>query len=102
MLAVAGPAAAQDKFPSRPVKILVPYGPGGATDILARVMAEGMRQSLGQSFVVENKPGSFGIAPLQELARSRADGYTLFVRNVSPNALTPLFFGTKLSFNYAD
>ncbi|HEX9464567.1 MAG TPA: tripartite tricarboxylate transporter substrate binding protein [Alphaproteobacteria bacterium] len=102
MLAVAGPAAAQDKFPSRPVKILVPYGPGGATDILARVMAEGMRQSLGQSFVVENKPGAFGIVALEELARSRADGYTLFVGNVSTNAITPMLFSKKMSFNYAD
>ena len=54
-------ASAQDKYPSRPVKIIVPYAPGGATDITARLFGEQMRQSLGQQFVVESKPGAFGI-----------------------------------------
>ena len=55
------PASAQDKYPSKPVKIVVPYAPGGATDITSRLFGEQMRQSLGQQFVVENKPGAFGI-----------------------------------------
>jgi tripartite-type tricarboxylate transporter receptor subunit TctC len=93
-------AAAQDKFPSKPVKILVPYAPGGATDIVARIVAEPMRQSLGQSFVVENKPGAFGILAIEEMARARADGYTLQVGNVSTNAITPVFFASKLKVNY--
>jgi tripartite-type tricarboxylate transporter receptor subunit TctC len=93
-------AGAQDKFPSKPVKILVPYAPGGATDIVARIVAEPMRQSLGQSFVVENKPGAFGILAIEEMARARADGYTLQVGNVSTNAITPVFFASKLKVNY--
>ena len=76
-LALAGAAVAQDKYPSRPVKILVPYAPGGATDIVARIVAEPIRQSLGQSFVVENKPGAFGMLAIEEMARARPDGYTL-------------------------
>ena len=93
-------AGAQDKFPSKPVKILVPYAPGGATDIVARIVAEPMRQSLGQSFVVENKPGAFGILAIEEMARARADGYTLQVGNVSTNAITPVFFASKFKVNY--
>jgi tripartite-type tricarboxylate transporter receptor subunit TctC len=93
-------AGAQDKFPSKPVKILVPYAPGGATDIVTRIVAEPMRQSLGQSFVVENKPGAFGILAIEEMARARADGYTLQVGNVSTNAITPVIFASKFKANY--
>jgi tripartite-type tricarboxylate transporter receptor subunit TctC len=93
-------AGAQDKFPSKPVKILVPYAPGGATDIVARIVAEPIRQSLGQSFVVENKPGAFGILAIEEMARARPDGYTLQVGNVSTNAITPVIFASKFKINY--
>jgi len=93
-------AGAQDKFPSKPVRILVPYAPGGATDIVARIVAEPLRQSLGQSFVVENKPGAYGILAIEEMARARADGYTLQVGNVSTNAITPVFFASKFKINY--
>jgi tripartite-type tricarboxylate transporter receptor subunit TctC len=93
-------AGAQDKFPSKPVKILVPYAPGGATDIVARIVAEPMRQSLGQSFVVENKPGAFGILAIEEMARARPDGYTIQVGNVSTNAITPVIFTSKFKVNY--
>jgi tripartite-type tricarboxylate transporter receptor subunit TctC len=97
---IAGQAAAQEKFPSRPIKILVPYAPGGATDIVARVIAENMRQTLGQNVLVENKPGAFGIIAIEELARSKPDGYTLMVGNVSTNAITPVLFKKKMSFDY--
>lgn len=97
---LAGPAVAQEKFPSRPIKILVPYAPGGATDIVARVIAEHMRQTLGQNVLVENKPGAFGIIAIEELARSKPDGYTLMTGNVSTNAITPVLFKSKMSFDY--
>jgi tripartite-type tricarboxylate transporter receptor subunit TctC len=93
-------ASAQDKYPSKPVKIVVPYAPGGATDITSRLFGEQMRQSLGQQFVVENKPGAFGILAIEEMARSRPDGYTLFVGNVSTNAITPVLYQKKLSINF--
>ena len=93
-------ASAQDKYPSKPVKIVVPYAPGGATDITSRLFGEQMRQSLGQQFVVENKPGAFGILAIEEMARSRPDGYTLFVGNVSTNAITPVLFQKKFSINF--
>ena len=95
-----GTASAQDKYPSKPVKIVVPYAPGGATDITSRLFGEQFRQSLGQQFVVENKPGAFGVLALEEMARSRPDGYTLFVGNVSTNAITPVLFQKKFSINF--
>jgi tripartite-type tricarboxylate transporter receptor subunit TctC len=78
----------------------VPYAPGGATDIISRVVGEQLRQSLGQSFVVENKPGAFGILALEEMAKSRPDGYTLMVGNVSTNAITPVLFKDKLKIDF--
>jgi tripartite-type tricarboxylate transporter receptor subunit TctC len=99
-LAFVGTAGAQDKYPSKAVKILVPYAPGGATDIISRVVGEQMRQILGQSFVVENKPGAFGILAIEEMARSKPDGYTLMVGNVSTNAITPILFKDKLKIDF--
>ena len=96
----AWPATAQDKYPSRLVKIIVPYGPGGATDIVARVLADQLKTKFGQSFIVENKPGGYGIIAIQELVRSGSDGYTLMIGNVSTNAITPILFGSKMSLNY--
>ena len=99
-LALGQPAAAQDKYPSKPVKIVLPYGPGSATDIITRILAEQLRVILGQSFVVENKPGAFGILAIEDMARSRADGYTLQVGNVSTNAITPVLFANKFTIDY--
>jgi len=98
--AVAATASAQDKYPVKPVKIVVPYGPGGATDIVTRIIAEQMRQSLGQSFVVENKPGAFGIVAIQEMMNAKPDGYTLMTGNVSTNAITPVIVPERLKINY--
>ena len=100
VLGAAG-AVAQDKYPSKPIRVLVPYAPGGATDIVARVLGEQMRQILGQSVVVDNKPGAFGILAIEEMARSKPDGYTLMLGNVSTSAITPVLFPKKLSINYA-
>jgi tripartite-type tricarboxylate transporter receptor subunit TctC len=97
---VSGPAWAQDKYPSKPVRVLVPYGPGGATDIVARIVGEHLRELLGQAFYVENKPGGYGMIAIEDMARSRPDGYTVMVGNVSTNAITPVLFKSKLKINY--
>jgi tripartite-type tricarboxylate transporter receptor subunit TctC len=99
-LAFGGAALAQDKYPSKPVKIVVPYAPGGATDITARLFGEHMKNALGQQFVVENKPGAFGILGIEEMARAKPDGYTLFIGNVSTNAITPVLFAKKFNINF--
>jgi tripartite-type tricarboxylate transporter receptor subunit TctC len=93
-------ASAQDKYPSKPVKIVVPYAPGGATDITSRLFGEQLRQIVGQQFVVENKAGAGGILAIEEMARSRPDGYTVMVGNVSTNAITPVLFQKKLSIDF--
>jgi tripartite-type tricarboxylate transporter receptor subunit TctC len=89
-----------DKYPSKPVKIIVPYGPGGATDIVARILADQLGKSLGQSFYVENKPGAFGLIALEDLAHSPPDGYTLMIGNVSTNAITPIIYASKMKIDY--
>jgi tripartite-type tricarboxylate transporter receptor subunit TctC len=95
-----GAACAQDKYPSKPVKIVVPYAPGGATDITSRLFGDQFRQILGQQFVVENKAGAFGVLGIEEMARAKPDGYTLFVGNVSTNAITPVLFKKKFTTNF--
>src|SRR5262245_47489944 len=69
-----GAAQAQDAYPSKPIKVVVPYAPGGAVDITARIVTDQMRQALGQPFIIENKPGAFGILGLEEAARAKPDG----------------------------
>src|SRR6266852_9626928 len=94
-LAVA-PAMAQETYPAKPVKILVPYGPGGATDIVARIVAQRLTESLGQAFLVENRPGANGNIALEATAKASADGYTLLVGNVSTNAINENVFAQQL------
>jgi tripartite-type tricarboxylate transporter receptor subunit TctC len=93
-------AAAQEKYPNRPIRILVPYGPGGATDIAARILGNEMQNITGQSVLVINKPGAFGLLAIDEMAKSTPDGYTLMLGNVSTNAITPIIYSRKLSVNY--
>lgn len=79
-IAVAGlaPAAAQE-WPTRTVKFLVPYGPGGGTDIVSRIIAQHLQETLGQTFVVENKPGAGSTLGADTVAKSDKDGYTVLV-----------------------
>jgi tripartite-type tricarboxylate transporter receptor subunit TctC len=94
---VAAPALAQEPYPARPVKMLVPYGPGGATDIIARIVAAKLTESLGQSFVVENRPGANGNIALEATAKATPDGYTLLVGNVSTNAINESIYADQLT-----
>jgi tripartite-type tricarboxylate transporter receptor subunit TctC len=100
VVASASLAPAQDKYPSKPVKILVPYVPGGATDIVGRILADQLGKSFGQSVFVENKPGAFGIIAMEDMVKSGADGYTLMIGNVSTNAITPIIYADKLKIDY--
>jgi tripartite-type tricarboxylate transporter receptor subunit TctC len=93
-------ALAQDKYPSRPVKVIVPYAPGGATDIVARLVGDAFQKITGQPFVVLNKPGAFGMLAIDEMVKSEPDGYTLMLGNVSTNAITPIIYAKKMNSDY--
>jgi len=86
---VVGAAHAQstENFPNRPIRILVPYQPGGATDITARLIASKLPDVLGQQVLVENRPGAGGNIAVDATAAAAPDGYTLLVGNVSTNAI---------------
>src|SRR5438445_3016577 len=94
-LLFAGSAFAQD-YPNRPVKIVVPYAPGGSTDIIGRIVAQRLTESLGQSFLVDNRPGASGNLALEAVAKAPPDGYTLLVGNVSTNAINENIFAHQL------
>lgn len=87
LMPIAGHTQSADSFPVRPIRILVPYGPGGATDITARLLAAKLPDAIGQQVVVENRPGAGGNIAIDALAAAAPDGYTLLVGNVSTNAI---------------
>ncbi|KAA2213555.1 Bug family tripartite tricarboxylate transporter substrate binding protein [Teichococcus oryzae] len=94
-------ARAQDGYPDRPVSVIVPWAPGGSTDILARILAEPLRASLGQPFVVENRSGASGNIGSAAVARSAPDGYTLLFGSMSTHAMNDALF-SNMPFNGVD
>ena len=95
--AVSRIACAQ-AYPSRPVRMIVPFGPAGTTDIVARLIGQRLSEHLGQQFVVENRPGGAGNIGTEAVVRAPADGYTLLMIDVSPAINATLF--DKLNFNF--
>jgi tripartite-type tricarboxylate transporter receptor subunit TctC len=99
-LAVIATQVPAQTYPSKPVRIIVPYAPGGLTDVVARLYSEQLRQSFGRGVFVENKPGASGIIAIEEMARARPDGHTLMIGNISTNALTPVLLAKKMKIDY--
>ncbi len=94
----AASALAQDKYPSRPIKLVVPFAAGGSTDLIARLVSEYAGRELGQSVVVENKGGAGGSLGMEQVARSVPDGYTIGMATVSTHGSNPAVF-PKLSYD---
>lgn len=93
MVITCGAGAQQgERFPSKPVRLIVPYAPGGATDITARQLQVKISDSWGQPVIVDNRAGASGNIALELAAKAPADGYTLFVGNVSTNAINETTF----------
>ncbi len=90
-VAATRPAAADD-YPSRPIHIVVPFAPGGASDLAIRLLQPGLEKALGQTLVVENKSGAAGNIGMEIAAHAAADGYTLFFGNVGTIAINPNFY----------
>jgi tripartite-type tricarboxylate transporter receptor subunit TctC len=87
LLTLLSAGAAFAQYPAKPVRIIVPYPPGGTTDILARLVAIKLTEGLGQTFLVENRPGASGAIGSQAVARAPADGYTLVMGTASSHGI---------------
>jgi tripartite-type tricarboxylate transporter receptor subunit TctC len=98
VLLTALAAASAQAYPVRPVKIIVPYAAGGPVDQLARGLAEQLGKSMGQAFVVENKPGANAMIGASHVAKSPADGHTLFMASSASLAVNPLIY-SKMTYD---
>ena len=98
VLATVGLPAHAQAFPSKPVKIIVPYPPGGSSDIIARAISQVLSENMGQPVVVENRPGANGNLGADLVAKAAPDGHTLLLCDVGALAISPAVY-TKLSFD---
>jgi tripartite-type tricarboxylate transporter receptor subunit TctC len=89
----------EQAYPSRPVRVLIPFAPGGATDIIARVLEPTLTKRLGQQLVIDNRAGAAGNIAVELVAQSQPDGYTLLVGNISTNSINPLLFASRMKVN---
>ncbi|HEY0886505.1 MAG TPA: tripartite tricarboxylate transporter substrate binding protein [Ramlibacter sp.] len=90
-LAALAPAMAQE-YPAKSIQFVVPYPPGGASDVVARTIGQKLSEAWKQPVVIENRPGANGIIALSHVAKSAPDGYTLLMGNVGPNAINPSIY----------
>lgn len=97
---VAGTGLAAEKYPSRPINLVVPYGPGGVSDIAGKIVTEKMSAFLGQPFIAQHKPGGGGSLGPSLVAKARPDGYTVLVGGATPLVLAPIV--KKLDYKLED
>ncbi len=98
LVAISQPSAQADTYPSKPIKLMVGYAPGGTTDILARAVAHKLSEKLGQPVVVDNRPGAAGGIGSEIAARSAPDGYTLLMATASSHGINPAVY-SKLTYD---
>ena len=87
LAALASPAIAQENYPSRQITLIAPFAAGGSTDLVARVISEGLRAKLGHPVIVENKPGGTGVIGAREVVKAGPDGYTLLLANAGATVI---------------
>lgn len=97
--ALPRPGAAQPAWPSRPIRMIVGFAPGGATDIMARLIAARLQAELGQPVVVENRAGASGIIGTEAAARAAPDGYTVLMGSITTHAVNVPMYGARLSYD---
>ena len=95
---LAAPPSVAQQYPTRPIRLIVPYSPGGLPDTIARIVAQRMSETLGQQVVVENKAGAGGILGTEAVAKSPPDGYTLLVADAAQLVINPALY-PKLPYN---
>jgi tripartite-type tricarboxylate transporter receptor subunit TctC len=96
---VASQNAMAQNYPVRPIRMLIPFAPGGATDIIARMIEPRMSRALGQQIVVDNRAGAAGNIAVELTAQAQPDGYTLLVGNISTNSINPILFAGRTKVN---
>ncbi|HEX6002202.1 MAG TPA: tripartite tricarboxylate transporter substrate-binding protein [Hyphomicrobiaceae bacterium] len=92
LLGIAGPALAEDAYPSKPITVIVPFAAGGPTDVVTRLVGEHMSRTLGQQFVVENVGGAGGTTGMTRAAHAAPDGYTIAVGNMGTQSAAPALY----------
>ena len=95
LLLAGGPARSQPDYPSRPIRMIVPFAPGGASDFLARAISPRLSQLLGQNILIDNRAGVAGNIGMELAAAAAPDGYTVFLGNVGTLAINPSIFGAQ-------
>ena len=98
-LLVAGIAAAAQNYPTRPIRLVVPYPPGGNVDITARIISPGMGELLGQTIVIDNRSGAGGNLGAALVAKATPDGYTLLMGSSGPLAINPIVYGKRMPYD---
>ena len=96
---LAGAVHAQAAYPDRPIKLIVPFAPSGSTDLAARLIAEFAGRELGQPIVVENKAGAGGSLGMEQVAKARADGYTLGMATMSTHGSNAAAYGSRMKYD---
>ena len=95
----AAPALAADAYPDKPIRLIVPYPPGGATDVIGRVLAQELTGALGQSVIVENRAGAAGNIGADQVAKAQPDGYTLLMGALTSHSINAALYRGRVTYD---
>src|SRR5688572_17483107 len=89
---VFAPPAAAQQYPTRALRVVVPFAPGGSTDVLARIVGQRLSESFGQSVIIDNRPAAGGTVGTDLVAKAQPDGYTLLIGSIATMAIAPAMY----------